>query len=249
MEIRLLLLQARNEGDPAKEEERISFARKLGLSLEKVVTHDLLTGVPSFEEVVTHTALLMGGAGEFYVSKKNLPDFHGLLDLLREVVDSGFPTFASCFGFHCLVTALGGEIVHDAERTQVGTYELSLTEQGRRDALLGSILPNVFAAQLGRKDLARSLPDGIPNLAESKLCRFQAFRIPDKPIWAFQFHPELNADENRLRFIRYMDGYATALSPSEREKALTRFTESKETELLLRRFLHIVTGGNGTRNT
>jgi GMP synthase (glutamine-hydrolysing) len=84
------------------------------------------------------------------------------------------------------------------------------------------------------------LPAGVPNLAFSKASPYQAFRIPDKPIWAFQFHPELNRDENRLRFDRYMDGYAVHMSLEERQEASRHFKESPETETLLRRFLEVV---------
>jgi len=237
----VLLLQARYPEDPAKKEELDSFTKKLRLPPAQVMTYDLLEGPPSLEQVLNHDAVMMGGSGEFYVSKGNLPGFQELLDLLKTVAEIGHPMFASCFGFQCLVEALGGEIVHDPKNTEVGTYEIDLTNTGRDDPLLGS-LPDSFPAQLGRKDRARRLPEGVPNLALSEASPYQAFRLPGKPVWAFQFHPELNRDENRLRFDRYMDGYAVHMSPVERQEAVERFKESPETETLLRRFLEVVFG-------
>lgn len=241
MQPEVLLLQARYAHDPAKKEEQHSFAQKLHLQPEQLRSWDLLKGPPSLEEVLRHDVVMMGGSGEFYVSKGNLPGYGRLLDLLRKVAEMGHPMFASCFGFQCLVEALGGEVVHDPENTEVGTYELELTSQGRRDPLLGS-LPQRFSAQLGRKDRADRLPEGIPNLAFSEASPYQAFRIPGKPIWAFQFHPELNRTENRLRFDRYMDGYAVHMSQEERLEACKRFRESPETETLLHRFVEVVFG-------
>jgi GMP synthase (glutamine-hydrolysing) len=239
MHQKVLLLQARYPDDPAKKEELDSFAEKLGMLPEQVRSYDLLEGPPTLDHVLEHDAVMMGGSGEFYVSKGNLPGFHELLDLLKLVTEVGHPMFASCFGFQCLVEALGGRIIHDPENTEVGTYEVELTKSGKHDPLLSS-LPNRFPAQLGRKDRAERLPDGVPNLASSKASPYQAFRIPGKPIWAFQFHPELNRAENRLRFDRYMNGYAVHMSPEERLQACERFTESPETETLLQRFLEVV---------
>jgi GMP synthase (glutamine-hydrolysing) len=184
---------------------------------------------------------MVGGSGDYYVSKRSLPQFERQLELLAEIAETGFPTFASCFGFQLLVEALGGRIVHDPVNVEVGTYDLRLTSQGRKDPLLGK-LPPVFAAQLGRKDRADRLPDRVRHLALSERSPYQAFRLPDKPIWATQFHPELDLHSNRLRFERYLKGYAEHMSEAERAETRRRFRESPETHGLLREFLSLVFG-------
>ncbi len=236
---KVLLLQARTEDDPVRGEERRSFAAKTGLPLESIVPHDLLRGPPTLSKVRRLDALMIGGSGEFYVSKGDLPHFEAVLGLLREVVETGHPMFASCFGFQLLVEALGGEIVHDPGSAEVGTLELRLTEEGARDELLGALPPR-FAAQMGRKDRAERLPEGFVRLAESDRNRFQAFRVPRAPIWATQFHPELDEVTNRGRFLRYMDGYAGSMSPEEVEETLARFLPSPATAAILPRFLKLV---------
>jgi GMP synthase (glutamine-hydrolysing) len=241
MSLKILLLQARNHGDLAKDEERQSFADRTGLNLEQIVPHDLLAEPPSLQKVLTFDAMMVGGSGDYYVSKQNLPGFAEVMDLLREVVTRGHPIFASCFGFQLMVKALGGEIVYDAPNMEVGTYELTLTEAGHKDELLGSMPPQ-FLAQLGRKDRAAQLPTGCLHLASSERCPFQAFRVPGRPIWATQFHPELSGSENRMRFHRYQQGYAPVMSETEQLETLSRFRESPETEALLPRFLQLVFG-------
>ncbi len=236
---KILLLQARDAGDPAKPEEVRSFARHSGVEPSQVVPWDLLTGPPGMAEVRRHDVLMVGGAGDYYVSKRNLPHFDALMNRLREIVDAGFPTFASCFGFQCLVEALGGEIVHDAEQTEVGTYAVTLTTDGKQDELFGD-LPATFAAQLGRKDRATAAWDGIRSLASSKRCPVQALRIPGKPVWASQFHPELDRASNLERFECYLDGYASIMSPEELAATLRSFRDSHEANGLLRRFLKLV---------
>jgi GMP synthase (glutamine-hydrolysing) len=237
--MRILLLQARHGHDPALSEERQSFAQKAGLAEDDIVPHDLLSSTPSLAMVRKHDALMIGGSGEYYVSRQNLPGYQEVLELLADVVSIGHPTFASCFGFQLLVTALGGRIRYDPATMEVGTYTLTLSEAGRSDELF-SYLPDRFSAQLGHKDKAEILPPEATNLASSDSAHCQALRVPGKPIWATQFHPELTGQENLERFHRYLDGYSAQLSPAEMQQALDRFSDSSETAELIPRFLELV---------
>ena len=241
MPLRFVLLQARNPGDPMLGAELRSFAERLAVEAERVLSLNLLDGPVGPADLDRGDALLVGGSGDYYVSKNNLPHAEGAFDLLREAAERGHPTFASCFGFQLLVQALGGEVGYHPDSTEVGTFELALTEEGREDPLLGQ-MPERFAAQLGRKDRAVSMPPGIPNLATSDLNAHQALRIPGRPVWATQFHPELTGEENLARFERYLDGYAAYMSDEERERKLAGFGPSPEANTLLRRFVDLVFG-------
>ncbi len=239
MSIRLLLLQTREPDDPVLEEERRSFAEKTALELDRIAAHDLLSGPPGWDRIRRFDGLLIGGSGDYYVSKAHLPNFEQLLGFFGEVVTLGFPTFASCFGFQLMTAALGGRIVHDTASMEVGTYELRLTEAGQSDPLLGT-LPESFMGQLGRKDRAETLPEGFENLVTSDRCPNQCFRVPDQPIWATQFHPELDGHTNRGRYLRYLEGYAEHLTPAEQKAALERYRDSPETEKLMARWVDLV---------
>jgi GMP synthase (glutamine-hydrolysing) len=241
MKIRVLLLQARLSDDPMGRHEHTCFVERTGLPAEDVVTHDLCTGPPELCDVRRHDALMVGGSGDFYVSERNLPEHEGYLELLREVVDTGHPTFASCFGYQSLVQALGGSVVRDEANTEVGTYELELTEAGRADELFGALPPR-FHAQMGHKDRATRGADGCLNLASSERSPFQALRIAGKPIWASQFHPELTRITNLDRFVHYVEGYAPFMDAAERAAAMEQFRESRESSALLGRFLRLVFG-------
>jgi GMP synthase (glutamine-hydrolysing) len=239
MGVTVLLLQARNDDDAMREHEHACFVERTGLPPGSITCHNLCAGPPTLARVRAHATLMVGGSGDYYVSKGNLPDFERLLDLLREVVAVGHPTFASCFGYQLMVRALGGEIVHDPARTEVGSYTLRLTDAGRADELF-RVLPASFCAQMGHKDRATAHPPGIPNLASSVLSPLQALRIPGKPIWASQFHPELDRATNEDRFRHYLKGYAPHLSKADRDEALASFRESPEASSLLTRFVRTV---------
>ena len=151
MQVRILLLQARVSGDPIAGEELRSFTDRAGIDDGSIVPWNLLAAPPSLDRVIGYDALMIGGAGDYDVSKGNLPEFERMLELLREVVALAHPTFASCFGFQLLVQALGGDVVPAPDRTEVGTVEVSLTAEGRADELTGT-LPAVFPAQVGRRE-------------------------------------------------------------------------------------------------
>jgi GMP synthase (glutamine-hydrolysing) len=239
MNIRILLLQARRESDSARFDEHRSFARQASLAEERIIPYDLLKNTPTIEEIRRYDALMIGGSGEYYVSKGNLPGYEKVLDTLRAVVEHGHPTFASCFGFQLLVAALAGEISYDEQNMEVGTYELTLTKSGQEDELFGR-LPRNFLAQLGHKDRVEVVPPSVLNLAINANSPSQSIRVPGKPIWATQFHPELSAGENRRRFRQYIDGYASLLSAEEIEATLAGFRESPETDTLVPGFLELV---------
>jgi GMP synthase (glutamine-hydrolysing) len=236
----ILLLQARLPDDPMREHEHRCFVDRTGLPAECILSHDLCEGPPSIVDLERYDALSVGGSGAFYVSRGNLPQFDAYLDFLREAVERGHPTFASCFGYQSIVRALGGELVHDPSRAEVGTFELTLTGHGRSDPLFGG-LPDRLMAQMGHKDRASLPAPGTLNLASSERCTYQALRVPSKPIWATQFHPELDRETNLDRFRRYMADYGPERQ-EDLQEAFDRFKESPEASGLLRRFLEQIFG-------
>ena len=234
--MRFLLLQARNPGDPVREEEMRQFAARLELPASALTPWDLLQGPPKGSLLEDYDALLIGGSGEYDLSKQNLPHLGETLAFLQQVVEDGFPTFASCFGFQLLVAALGGEVIRDEENAELGAARVCLTEAGKKDELFGA-LPDCFWVQAGHKERASRMPAVVWNLAYSEKAPYQALRVPGKPIWATQFHPELTKEDTYLRFKRYAAVYAPGLSD---EAIRARLKPSPEANTLLRRFRAIL---------
>ena len=239
MPLKILVLQACYQDDPSRIEEHQSFAARSGLDISQIVPHDLLSSCPTLHKIRQYDGVMIGGSGDFDVSKGNLPGETAVFHLLAELVSLGTPMFATCFGFQLIVAALGGEIVYDPNNIEIGTYALTLTEAGKQDPLMGS-LPATFHVQQGHKDRATRLPDGIPNLAASAGVPYQAFRIPNQPIWATQFHPELTKTTNLGRYKRYMGVYSKVLPPVQIQAQLNLFDESPDTENLIARFVQLV---------
>lgn len=233
-QLRFLLLQARNPDDRVREEERQAFALRLEVAEDQILQADIFRDEISPQRLQDVDGLLVGGAGEYSV----LDDDDGVracIKLLTHAAEHGFPTFGSCFGFQALVVGLGGEVVEDEGSAEVGTYTLERTPAAAADPLF-STLPSRFLAQLGHKDRASRMPDGVVTLASSERAPHQALVVPGSPVYATQFHPELTWLDNRQRFRRYMDHYGKLFGQAEAQRRLDAHEPSPEANSLLRRF-------------
>ena len=201
--MRLLILQSRFASDPMLDHERECFVATTGRDVEELHFRNVMRGVPSLDDVTAYDAVIVGGSGDFSVVEGDQPFFEPMAALLRGLVDLSFPTFGCCFGFQLLVDAIGGTVVRDPENSELGSFDVELTDHGARDPLFGQ-LPQTFVAQMGHFDRAAELPEGVPNLVSSQRCPIQAVRIPGAPIWATQFHPELDEQGNRDRCVAYI---------------------------------------------
>ena len=232
--MRFILLQARNPNDLAKIEEQQSFAQRLNVDIGCIHSVDILQDELHLDLLLGSNALLVGGAGEYSVLD-NDQRIKRFISFLGEVSNHQTPTFASCFGFQALVLALGGQIVKDVARAEVGTYLLKTTVHAQEDVLF-SAFPNEFWAQLGHQDQASVLPESVIHLASSERTHYQAFKVKDSPIYATQFHPELTESDNRKRFARYMPIYGALFGEEEAQRRMDSHRPSIESNQLLLNF-------------
>ncbi len=236
--MRIMVLQARRVDDPMLEHERECFVAATGRESGCFEWRNVVDGVPELDEALVCDALLIGGSGHFSVADPVEGFFEPLAELLRGVCAGRHPTFGSCFGYQLLVAALDGRVAPDPDGSEVGSFDVSLTGAGRNDPLLGE-LPTTFVAQMGHLDRAVELPRGVVNLASSERCPYQALRVVDAPVWATQFHPELDQAANLHRYRAYIERY----EPSGGGGDDFRSDPSPETSELLPRFLRMLEAG------
>jgi GMP synthase-like glutamine amidotransferase len=119
--------------------------------------------------------------------------------LLRGLVEAGTPVLGVCFGSQVLAELAGAEVRLAAE-PEIGWYEAELAAEGRADPLLG-FLPERFET-LNWHHYEWLLPPGAVALARTAHC-LQAFRLSDRPVWGFQFHPEATGSD----YNEWLDGW------------------------------------------
>lgn len=202
---RFLLLQVRKPDDPMLAHEVRSFSAALPCDPRQIVTADLITGAPDDHLLADADVILIGGSGDFSVTHE-AAWLDRTYELIRELRRRRLPTFGSCWGFQAIAKALGGTVVHDLARAELGTPEVTLTDAGREDPIFGP-LGNRFTVPVGHEDTVVQLPECCSLLAESPLA-YHVLCVNDAPIYATQFHPELDRDgffERVRQYPRYVE--------------------------------------------
>jgi GMP synthase (glutamine-hydrolysing) len=232
--LRFLLLQVRNPDDPMREHEICCFERCFDLAPGQIAIFDLLGGAPSPQLVDSVDVVLLGGSGDYSVARGGawLP---AALEAMAGLYETSKPTFASCWGFQAMARAMGGEVITDRSRAEVGVTWMELTDEGMADPVFGP-LGRRFQALSGHEDHVVALPDGAVRLASSARSENQAFHFPGRPIYCTQFHPELDRSGLLERIGRYPAYLPLAGATSLDD--LARITpETPHTEGVLQRFL------------
>ncbi|WP_199911653.1 type 1 glutamine amidotransferase [Dongshaea marina] len=232
-EFKGLLLQIRDQRK-VRLEEWESFACLSGLALEQL---DILNvfDTPHFDADVLqgYDALFVGGASEANVLQPDKYPFVGSAQrLLVECLDSELPVFASCFGYQLAVLALGGEIIHQQQDFEMGSVPISLTREARQDPLFSRV-DDPFMAISVHQQKSLQCPPGCVSLAYTQQCH-HAFRVKDKPFWAFQFHPEVDRATLVERLTFYKDKYTT--NDAHLDEVLKSTVETPESNALPRIF-------------
>ncbi len=139
----------------------------------------------------------------------------------------------TCFGIGVATRALGGDVTR-AYPEDTGPARISLTAEGRRDALFGA-LADTFTAVTAHKEGTGTLPAGAVLLASNDACPVQAYRVGDR-LYATQFHPEPTAEAFTERMAVYRDDGYFAAGDYEQIAAKVRASSLTEPPRILRAF-------------
>jgi len=232
--LRFLLLQVRNPGDPMIESEIDSFARTLGCDKARMRRFDLLAAAPTPHQLQSHDVALLGGSGHYSAAGEG-PWLERILDALRDIHARRVPMFASCWGFQAMARAMGGRVVHDLSRAELGTRPLRLTEHGLADPIFAP-LGEEFHGQMGHEDRVAELPPDTTLLASSDRVENQAYRFDGRPIYCTQFHPELDRSDLLARVRTYPE-YIERIAQLPPERFNELLYDATETGQLLVRFV------------
>jgi len=158
-------------------------------------------------------------------------------DWLPSVLEADIPLLAVCYGHQLLAEATGGKVGPNPNGREIGTIEVTLTDDGRADPLLGSLEGPVLAMQSTHVESVLELPPSATLLGHTPLDPHQSFRVGERA-WGVQFHPEIDADVSRW----YVEGRAEiirgeGLDPDARAAGVR---DTPAGPRLLRRFVELV---------
>ena len=163
------------------------------------------TGIPDIS-LADYSAIIVGGSpfdistpeqDKSEIQNKIEKDFK---NLLGEVVEKDFPFLGACSGCGLLGSYLSTPISGKYAEA-VGGATVSLTEQGKQDALLSGF-PEQISVLLGHKEACETVPAGSTLLMRGADCPVQMFRVGEN-VYATQFHPEGDSEGFTVRIHAY----------------------------------------------
>jgi GMP synthase (glutamine-hydrolysing) len=191
-QLNVLLIQIRDIPDVATHEQR-GFEEIAGLANGQFRSINVTTAPPiqttDLEDV---DVVFIGGSGEYSVTS----DDHftqSLIGTVQDIADRNLPLFGSCWGHQFIARALGGTVVTDEARGEVGNQDVFSTPAAAADPVFQHC-PEKYRVLMGHHDRVDVLPPGGIELAYSEVCRNQAFHIEGTMIYGTQFHTELTPE-------------------------------------------------------
>jgi len=184
---------------------------------------------------------LAGAAGLIFMggpmsANDPLPYLQTEFQVMRQAVERSQPVLGVCLGSQLLANALGARVYRNPT-TEIGWFDIHLTEHAQQDALFAGLdeTETVFHWHGETFDL----PAGATWLAYSEACRHQAFRL-NRNTYGLQFHlevtPEMITDwcqqEANCGDVRELDAPIDAYRNRERLAQLSRLVFGRWCELL-----------------
>ena len=236
-DLKILLLQIRDNQN-VRNEEHQSFANFSKLELHQIEILNVFD-TPSFKTSLLDNfdALYVGGASEANVLEPDkYPFVKNCIELLRYAAEISKPTFASCFGFQLAVLAFGGVILNKDKGYEMGTVKISLTDKAKSDLVYQGI-EDRFPAVSVHRQYASTIPDPLEILAYTEQC-IHSFKYKNKPLWAFQFHPEVDRETLVKRLTIFSRHYTD--NSGHLKEVLDSAVETPESNILLGNFVERV---------
>ncbi|HEY4759281.1 MAG TPA: gamma-glutamyl-gamma-aminobutyrate hydrolase family protein [Thermoguttaceae bacterium] len=151
---------------------------------------DLFDGCPSsinFEQLLG--LVVMGGPMNVDEVQK-YPFLGHEIQWIRQAIDDGIPVMGICLGAQLLAKAMGAKVYPNGIK-EIGWYPLELRPAAAEDRLFAGCARKLSVFQWHGDTF--DLPAGAVHLAQSPLCRNQAFRMGPSA-YGLQFHIEMKAE-------------------------------------------------------
>ncbi|MFH1286894.1 MAG: type 1 glutamine amidotransferase [Candidatus Magasanikbacteria bacterium] len=246
-DLNILYMQIRKDELTANE-EFAGFKRFMKLDESQFHVWNVFAQ-PNFdlEKLESFDAMVIGGTSDDpkdveYLGEERYPFLPYALRVIKKCYDESIPVCASCMGFLLILQAFETKIEIRPEYNEGGFAEEYLTEYAKQDPLFAGT-PDTFTGISFHSKSAATLPDGAELLLSSDECPITGFTFPDKPFYAFQFHPEFD-DEDLIRILaRYADRYKGGAEELEKCKQERR-PSTYSNEILTRFVDRIILGEN-----
>lgn len=153
---------------------------------------------PSFLAVSDISAAIVLGCPESVRNYREHPYLRALYEFVAVATRQNLPYLGICFGGQILAKVPGAEVNPNPVK-EIGTYDVRLTEAGKKDSLFAGF-DDIFTVFQWHGDTFK-VPFGANLLVEGNDCRNQAFRRGN--LVGLQFHLETPLEEVSIWCDRY----------------------------------------------
>ncbi len=212
------------------------IASAMGLPRSHVLVRTVYAGeeLPRPREVA---AAVVTGSSAMVTDRE--PWSERTAEWLLEAAGARTPVLAICYGHQLLAHAFGGKVDYNPLGRQIGTIDVTLTDEAERDPLFGGF-ERLLHLPVSHRQSVTQLPTGARRLATSARDPNHAFALGERT-WGVQFHPEFDADIVRGYIeARAAQIEAEGMDPAALSKSAT---DSTHGTLLLRRFANLARQG------
>ncbi|MGE4319052.1 MAG: glutamine amidotransferase [Deferribacterales bacterium] len=185
----------------------------------------------SLPETVDFDGILVTGAHEMVTDRHRWSE--DTAAYLKKAVEAEIPVFGVCYGHQLLAHALGGVVGNHPKGPEIGTVEVTLTDDAKTDPIFKK-MPKKFMAHVTHTQSVLTLPEEAVVLASNSYEPVEAFRV-GKNAWGVQFHPEYDTIISREYAIFQKEKLKDV------DKVLSSIQDTPEANSMLERFVDYCT--------
>ncbi len=115
----------------------------------------------------------------------------------KEIFELGIPILGICYGSQLIAYMLGGRV----ETAPISEYGKTEVEVDRRSVLFRDVAEKTVC-WMSHTDYIAQAPQGFSVTAHTPVCPVAAMEIPEKGIYAVQFHPEVMHTVEGMKMLR-----------------------------------------------
>jgi GMP synthase (glutamine-hydrolysing) len=140
-------------------------------------------------KIANYDAFIISGGpmGVYQINEPRYDFVLSVVELTKEIIASEKTLLGICFGHQLIAKIMGGTVIRDEAREEIGWTKLKVIEKNSR--LLTGI-PDEFEAFEYHTDRVAIAPKGAKILMKSDQVDIEALEYPGRPIFSIQFHPE-----------------------------------------------------------